>query len=217
MQVAAREMAARQAQRIGQEVMLARSNLGLSSRRVAALSGVSISTERRVEAGDPGMTMRTAARVLAAVGMQLSARAFPSHEPSLRDTGQLALAERIRTLAAARWRMALEVPIEGRRSADVVLFGPDEIVLIEIERRLADFQAQYRAAVAKRDALQARHERPVRLVIAVEATGANRRRTAAAGAVMDHALPAGSRPILRALRTGASLGTDGLLWLRRSG
>ncbi len=212
---AARRMAGRQAQRIGQEVVLARANLGLSASAIARLAGVAVSTERRVELGDPTVTMAVAARVLVAAGLELAARAYPSRPPSLRDSGQLRLAERLRGLAAATWRVAIEVPIEGGRSADVVLFGADEIIHLEIERRLADFQAQFRAAAAKRDVLRAGHRRPVRLVLLIEDTAANRHGLAEHSAVIRHSLPSDSRAVLRAVRTGTPLGTDGLLWMRR--
>ncbi|MEO8247674.1 MAG: hypothetical protein ABI622_11225 [Chloroflexota bacterium] len=211
----ARRMAGRQAQRIGQEVVLARANLGLAASAIARLAGVAVSTERRVELGDPSITMMTAARVLQATGLELAARAYPSRPPSLRDSGQLRLAERLRELAPATWRVAIEVPIEGGRSADVVLFGADQIIHVEIERRLADFQAQFRAALAKRESMQTGHRRPVRLVLAVEDTAANRRRLSEHESVIRHALPADSRAVLRAVRSGTALATDGLLWLRR--
>ena len=209
-------MAGRQAQRIGQEVVLARANLGLSASAIARLAGVAVSTERRVELGDPSVTVVTAARVLVAAGLELAARAYPSRPPSLRDSGQLRLAHRLRELAAAPWRVAIEVPIEGGRSADVVLYGAHEIIHVEIERRLADFQAQFRAAAAKRNVLQAAHERAVRLVMVIEDTAANRRRVADHAGVIRHALPAESRAVLKGVRTGSPLGTDGVLWIRRT-
>ena len=208
-------MAERQAQRIGEEVVLARANLGLSASAIARLAGVAVSTERRVELGDPSITVATAARVLVAAGLELAAKAYPSRPPSLRDSGQLRLAEQLRRLAAASWRVAIEVPIEGGRSADAVLFGADQIIRVEIERRLADFQAQFRSAVAKRDALQAAHRRTVRLVLVVEDTATNRRRLAEHGSLVHHILPADSRAVLKALRSGTALAADGLLWMRR--
>lgn len=212
----ARRMAERQARRIGQEVALARANLGLSASAIARLAGVAVSTERRVELGEPTVTVLTAARVLHAAGLELAARAYPARQPSLRDSGQLRLAERLRQMAAPAWRVAIEVPIEGGRSADVLLFGTDEIIHVEIERRLADFQAQFRAAAAKRDVLQAAHRRAVRLVLLMEDTAANRRGLAEHAAVIGHALPADSRAVLKGVRTGSPLGTDGVLWMRRT-
>jgi hypothetical protein len=74
--------------------------------------------------------------------------------------------------------------------------------------------AQYRAADAKRIELAAAHQRPVRLVLVVEDTHHNRAVAREHQAMIRSMLPAGSREIMQALRTGADLGRDGLLWVR---
>jgi len=89
-----------------------------------------------------------------------------------------------------------------------------EIIHAEIERFLADWQAQFRSASAKRDDLATRHDRPVRLVLVVEDTRRNRQAVRQHEAIIRDALPAGSREIMRAIRTGLPLGRDGLLWIR---
>jgi hypothetical protein len=96
----------------------------------------------------------------------------------------------------------------------MLLFGPDEILHVEIERMLLDFQAQYRSALRKREYLDGLHARPVRLVLAVEDTERNRTAAAPHLALIRSALPAGSRAVLNAVRNGRPLGTDGLLWVR---
>lgn len=199
---------------IGREVLLARTNAGLSRRAAARLAGLSPATVRSVELGKGSVRIGTACRVATAVGLKVWAKAFPVRRPSLRDTGQLRLAERLRSMAHAGLRVALEVPMGGGRSIDVVVYGPEEIVAIEIYRLLADLQAQYRSAAGKREELAATHQRPVRLVLVVEDTRHNRtvwREHASLAAAM---LPAGSREVLRSIRSGAPLGRDGLLWLR---
>ena len=71
----------------------------------------------------------------------------------LRDSGQLALAQTIAAAAHPSWRARLEVPVApgDPRAADLVLTGPTEIIHIEIERALVDFQAQLRSAQLKRE------------------------------------------------------------------
>jgi transcriptional regulator with XRE-family HTH domain len=202
---------------IGHEVELARANLGLSRRAAARVAGVSPFTQRRVETGDPSVGLDTLCRVAHAVGLKVWARAFPARTASLRDTGQLHVAEYLRSTAHSAYRFALEVGVGNGRSIDVVLFGADEILAIEIERMLSDFQAQYRAAVAKRDELAAAHQRPVRLVFVVEDSRRNRRAVSDHVALLQSALPAGSRAVLRSIRTGDSLGRDGMLWVRTTG
>lgn len=199
---------------IGREVLLARTNAGLSRRAAARLAGLSPATLRSVELGKGSVRIGTACRVAAAVGLKVWAKAFPVLRPSLRDTGQLRLAERLRSLAHAGLRVALEVAMGGGRSIDVVVYGPDEIMALEIYRLIADLQAQYRSAANKREELAATHQRPVRLVLVLEDTRHNRTVLREHASVVAAMLPAGTREVLKSLRSGAPLGRDGLLWLR---
>lgn len=198
----------------GREVMLARSNQALTIPAAARLAGVAPRTQRRVESGDPAVGIWTVCKVAAPLGLKIWGRAFPAVTPSLRDTGQLAIAEILRAAASPGHRVILEHGLGNGRAIDVVMLSPDEIAAVEIERLLADLQAQYRSADAKRTELAALHQRPVRLVLTVEDTRRNR------AVVRDHAalvaamLPAGSREIMRAIRSAEPLGRDGLLWVR---
>lgn len=194
--------------------MLARTNLAITRRRAARLAGVSPSTQVRVELGDPSVTIAKACQVAAAVGLKAWAKAFPVRTPSLRDTGQLRVADMLRRSAHGSFRVAIELPIATGRSADAVLFGPDEIVHVEIERIVADLQAQYRSSAAKREELASAHQRPVRLVLVIEDTRRNRESIRPHIALARTMLPAGSREVMGALRSGRALGRDGLLWIR---
>lgn len=214
---AASRRAREQAERIGSEVKLARAAAGLSRKAAAVRAGVSPDTERRVEQGDPGVQLDTLCAIGEAVGVDVVVRGYPSRGSALRDAGQLSLTERLCRLANPGWSPVLEVPAGAHGEAmDVGFFGPTEIVACEIERLLLDGQAQYRRAATKRDELGRRHQRPVRLVVVVEDTRRNRAAVAEHANVFARFLPAGSREILVALRTGRQLGRDGLLWLRRS-
>lgn len=212
----AERRAGAQAARAGEEIVRAQSVLGFTDRQVARRAGVAASTVGRIRAGDGRVQLNTLCAVAEAVGLDLTLNAYIGRQPTLRDTGQLAIAIVLRGLAQATWQSALEVAAgDHGRSADVVLFGPGEILHVEIERRLVDFQLQYRSAVRKREALAAAHARPVRLVMVVEDTQHNRRLVAGHAAAIGSALPAGSREVLSALRRGQPLGRDGLLWIRR--
>ena len=105
---------------IGREVMLARTNLALTRRHAAKLAGVSPSTQERVERGDPSVGIATACRVAAGVGLRVWAKAFPVRTPSLRDTGQLRIAEVLRRAAHVAFRVAIELPMSEGRSAHEV-------------------------------------------------------------------------------------------------
>jgi transcriptional regulator with XRE-family HTH domain len=211
-----RHRAAQQSARIGEEVRLARVTLGWTHQDVARRSGVAWDTEVRVEDGDPGVGINTLCAVAGAVGLDLTVRAYPGKQPSLRDTGQLELAEVLRSQAHLSWQVQVEVIAgEHGRAIDLVLFRADEIVVTEIERMATDFQAQYRRANQKREALANQHRRSVRLVMAVEDTQRNRAALEPHRTFVASVLPAGSREILNAVRAGHALGRDGLLWIRR--
>ena len=79
-----------------------------------------------------------------------------------------------------------------------------------------DFQNQYRRADRKRQALAAQHQRPTRLVLVIEDTRRNRAALEPHMKLIQAALPARSREVLGALRSGRPLGRDGLLWVRRA-
>jgi transcriptional regulator with XRE-family HTH domain len=200
---------------IGREVVLARTNLGLSTRAAARIAGVSATTHRKIELGDPGVHLGSVCAVASAMGLKVWARAFPASAPSLRDTGQLWIANSLRRTAHSSYSVATELGLGNLRSADQVLFGPIEIIHIEIERMLADLQQQYRNAAEKRDVLAAAHHRPVRLVLVVEDTRRNREVVRPHADLIGAMLPAGSREVLKAIRSGEPLGRDGILWIRR--
>ena len=199
---------------LGREVMLARTALGLTRAASARLACVSPNTVRRIEEGDAHVALLTVCRVADALGMRVWMRAFPIRTPALRDTGQLGIADWIRQRADDSYQVVQELSLGNGRAIDTVLLGATEIVAIEIERLLADLQSQYRWADAKRNELADRHERPVRLVMVVEDTRRNRAVAREHRALIESMLPAGSREILRSLRTGQPLGRDGLLWVR---
>jgi len=115
-------------ERIGREVLLARMNLGLSLRAAARLAGVAPETQRRVEAGDPHVQIDTACAVGAAVGLKVWARAFPAAAPTLRDTGQLWIADWIRRAAHPSLDTRIEVGLGNLRAADLVIASPTEIL-----------------------------------------------------------------------------------------
>lgn len=190
--------------------------LAMSRRRAAVRAGVSWSTQLRVELGDPNIGLQTLCAVAEAIGLDVVLRSYPGRQPSLRDTGQLVLGEKLVERAHGSWQPTFELVVgEHRESIDLVLFGPDEILAIEIERLLSDLQAQYRRAEAKRQLLAGRHRRPVRLVVAIEDTRRNRGAVDRHDGLIRSVLPARSREVFGALRTGRPLGRDGLVWVRR--
>ena len=184
--------------------------------RASRRAGVSPDTQRRVEDGDPGISMKTLCAVGDAVGLDIVVRTYRGRGISLRDGGQLAVAEIVCGLAHPSLSPQLEVKAGDHSEAcDVGFFGPIEIIATEIDRLMTDFQAQYRRNATKREWLAAQHHRPIRLLMVVEDTDRNRAALAQHADFIRTALPAGSREVLKALRTGEPLGRDGLLWIRR--
>ena len=202
--------------RFGRELRIARTVAGLTQSQLAARARVSQPTVTRVERGMRAVPLDVMSRLASAAGHQLSVRLYPADGVSLRDSGQLQLAQVIRHAAHEKWRVAFEEPIApapDRRAADMVLRGPAEILHVEIERALADFQAQLRAAQLKRAELARHSDVPVRLVLAVPDTRARRRALEASREGVLAALPVSSRRAWEAIRHGVELGRDALLWV----
>lgn len=204
-----------QADRIGKETSMARARLCLSLRDVGRRAGVSPESVRRVEGGDPSVQLDTICAVAEAVDIDVVVTGYPAAALSLRDAGQLTIARIVCSRAHPSWRAQLEVPAGDHGEAiDLVFFGPEEIIAAEVDRRLLDFQETHRRNVRKRDYLAARHQRPIRSVLITEDTRRNRRVIEPHLELLRQVLPAGSREILKAIRSGDALGRDGLLWVR---
>lgn len=206
--------ARRQADTVAAEVTSARIGLGASEREVSRRAGVSTESVRRVEAGHPSTQFDTMCAVAEAVGVEIVVRPYRSRV-RLRDSGQLRIAEIMRSVAHPAWDVRFEVPAGDHGEAiDVGCFGATEILAIEIDRLVAEFEGTHRRNAVKRSRLAERHQRPVRLVMVVEDTRRNREAIEPHLDLIRSVLPTGSREILSALRSGQPLGRDGLLWIR---
>lgn len=200
----------------GRELRIARMTAGLTQTDLARLAGVSQQLASWAELGRGNISLEARSRLAAACGHELGWRLYPVATVRLRDSGQLALAQAIVGAAHPSWRPRLEVPVApgDPRAADLLLIGATEIIHVEIERALVDFQAQLRSAHVKRESLAAQDQRPIRLVIAVPDTTASRTRLAPFADLVARTLPATSRAVLRAIRDGEPLGGDGILFVR---
>ena len=200
----------------GRELRIARMNAGLAQAEMARLAGVSQQEASKAERGATDVSLDARCRLAAGCGHELGWRLYPVATVRLRDSGQMALAQTIVGVAHESWRPRLEVPVApgDPRAADLLLTGPAEIVHIEIERALVDFQAQLRSAQVKRGVMAAQHERPMRLVIAVPATATTRERLAPFEHLIAQTMPVPSRMIASALRNGEPVGGDGILFVR---
>jgi transcriptional regulator with XRE-family HTH domain len=200
----------------GRELRIARMNAGLTQASLARLAGVSQQLASWAELGNGDISLDARCRLAAACGHELGWRLYPVATVRLRDSGQMALAQVIVGAAHPSWRPSLEVPVApgDPRAADLLLAGPTEIIHVEIERALVDFQAQLRSAQLKRELFAAQDERPIRLVIAVPDAAASRERLAPFSQLINQTMPAASRTIWRAIRGGEALQRDGILFVR---
>jgi transcriptional regulator with XRE-family HTH domain len=191
-------------------------NMGLTQTEMARIAGVSQQEASVVERGIRDASLMARCRLAAACGHELGWRLYPVATVRLRDSGQMAIARTITVTAHQSWQAKLEVPVSAgdARAADLLLSNDDQILHIEIERALVDFQAQLRSAQLKREALAAHDARPIRLVIAVPDTATTKRRLAPFAPLIAQTLPAASRRIWQAIRTGEPLENDGILFVR---
>ena len=201
---------------IGRELRIARLAVGLTQRAVGKRAGLSQSAISQIERATRGFAIGAYSRAVAAVGHELSVRVFPKSSVSLRDRGQLELAQRIVAAVSPSWECRLEVPVspDGLRAADLLCSGANELCMVEIFRSMADLQAQLRPAQLKRETLASRHSRPVRLIIAVPDTASSRRALRELARLLERTMPVRSAEIWAALRAGRVIGGDGIAFVR---
>jgi transcriptional regulator with XRE-family HTH domain len=210
-----RERARYLALRFGRELRIARVSAGLTQKELAIRAHVSQTFVSFVERGMRHPRWDVACRLAAACGHELGLRLNPAAGLRLRDTGQMQLAEAVARAAHATWRVRLEDPIGdgSRRAVDIAMDHTDEIAIVEIERGLVDFQAQFRAATLKREVVARMSDRPVRLVVGVPDTVGTRRILSQHSDLIGRVLPVTSRSIWHALRNGLPIGGDGILFI----
>ena len=140
---------------LGREIREARIDRGLSQEELGRAVGLSGSQVGRIERGlIRSVTIEQVCLLLAAVGLELSARAFPSGQP-IRDAAHAALLGRLRVCLHRSLTRRTEVPLPiagDRRAWDAIVRGEGWTVGIEAETRPRDLQAlQRRLALKARD------------------------------------------------------------------
>jgi transcriptional regulator with XRE-family HTH domain len=137
---------------LGRELREARIAAGLRQEDVARAAGVSRAWVSQIERGLVAeVGIRLLAILLATVGLDLSARAYPASDP-IRDAGQWKLLSRFRRLLpeGAPWRTEVPFPRGGDlRSWDAFTRLWGARVGIEAEMRLTDWQATERRLMQK--------------------------------------------------------------------
>lgn len=194
---------------LGREARNARLGAGLSQGSVARAAGTSRSSVSRIERGRaPCASVERVATVLAVVGLDLGARAYPAGPP-VRDVAHLRLLARFRERIGSSWHWRPEVPVGGTgdaRAWDGVLVRDGQVVAIEAETRLHDVQALLRRVAAKR-----RDGAADRLVLVMADTRANREVVHIARPEFVGAFPADARSAWPALAAGLPPPDDALV------
>lgn len=155
------------------------------------------------------------AQILEAVGLELSARAFPGGTP-VRDAGQIPLLGRLRARIHGALVWTDEVPVVqltvpghvDLRAWDAGVDGPGVRVRIDAETHVGDLQAvERRVALKQRDG-----EEPCVILLLADTTH-HRTLLAVAGDAIRGRLPVPQRTALAALRDGRSPGGNALVLL----
>jgi len=181
----------------------------MTQRATARRIGKSASYVSRVEnARIAGIKMTDLVRHAAAVGLKPWFRLFPAVNRPL-DAPQLATLHRFRQRISTAWVVAIEVPMPiagDLRAADAVNSIRECRCLVEVITRLADWQAQVRAARLKHRDLGTD-----RLVLVIADTTTNRRQLRSVPEAALAQFPLRTRDAFIALGTGVDPGGDAIV------
>jgi transcriptional regulator with XRE-family HTH domain len=197
---------------LGNETRIARRDRGLSLRAVAAAVGVSPATIWRIENGvSPNLSIILLARLLAVVGLDLSARAFPGPD-IVRDMAHAVLLARFRTFLhpSLRWSSEVPLPLLGdRRRWDGMVQGPHWRYGTEAETGPQDGQA-----LAGRLQLKARDGDVNGVLLVLPATRRVRSFLAAVDGLFEPQFPVPGRVALERLGAGLDPGGSAIVVVR---
>lgn len=193
------------------ELRSARLDRGLSGRELARVAGLSAAQYSRLERGlTESLSIERASRLLTAVGLELSVRAYPAGEP-LRDASHAALLERLRARLHRSLRFRTEVPFPApgdRRAWDAVISGPTWRCGVEAETRPRD-----RQALERRLALKERDGDTTSLCLLLLDSRHNRDFVRANREVLVERFPLAGPRALELLRAGADPGANAIVLL----
>ena len=196
---------------LGRELREARIGGGLSQSVIGDAARVSAAQVSRIERGRLSrVALEDLVRIAAALGLDLSVRAYPGGDP-IRDSAQLALLERLRSRLHPSLTLRTEAPLPIRgdgRAWDAVIMGRGFALGIEAETRLWDVQAATRRLSLKR-----RDGGLDKVVLLVSDTRHNRQVLTASRESLRPELPGDTRAILRRLAAGKYPDTSGIVVL----
>jgi transcriptional regulator with XRE-family HTH domain len=196
---------------LSRELRRARRDRGLSLRAVALAAGISAPTVYRIERGlSPNVSLVALARLLAIVGLELGAKAFPGGQP-IRDARHVELLGRLRARLhrSLRWATEVPLPIPGdQRAWDALISGSGWLYGVEAETAPTDSQA-----MARRIQLKQRDGKVDGVLLLLPRGAPSRRFVRGAGVSFVEAYPVPARRCLELLNVGADPGGSSLIVL----
>ncbi len=188
-----------------------RMDRSLAGAELATVLGISAAQYSRLERGlTAGLSIEQATVALAAVGLDLSVRAYPAGEP-IRDRAHTSLIDRLRGRVGLSLRFETEVVFPDRRDRrawDVRISGVDWRMGIEAETRPRDLQA-----LERRLALKARDGEVDHVSLLLLDSRSNRELVRAHADALLGRFPIPARRALECLRDGVDPGGGTLILL----
>lgn len=198
---------------IGNELRTGRHIRGITQRELGASIGVSASEVSRRELGTSmRLTGPKLATHAAAVGLRVSVKLWPAGG-GVRDAAQARYVAAFLARVGRHWTVTVEAPIPvagDLRAIDILMSNATARIAVEVITRLADLQAQVRAAQ-----LKSRDIAATRLILVVAGTHANRNAIASARGGLVDAFDLDTRRILAELAGGRDPLRDGIVVLDR--
>ncbi len=197
--------------RMGRELREARLNRDLTLEIVARAVGISAIEVSRIERGRrPTLGLVRLGRLFAAVGMELSVRAYPGPSP-IRDRPQNALTARFRERLPAGTRWMAEHPVGpagDQRAWDGMFWLAELRIAVEAETHPRDLQE-----LARRLALKERDGAPDRLILLLLDSRANRAALRGPNPLVGPRFPISGRAALAAIEAGKDPGGNAIVLL----
>ena len=197
--------------RLGRELRDARVNRDLTLEIVARAVGVSATEVSRIERGHrPTLGLTRLGRLFAAVGMELSVRAYPGPSP-IRDAAHNELIARLRDRLPAGTRWVSEHPVGPSgdlRAWDGLFWLAGLRVAVEAETHPRDLQE-----LARRLALKERDGAPDRLILLLLDSRANRAALRGPNPLVGPRFPISARTALAAIAAGQDPGGNAIVLL----
>ena len=144
---------------LGSELRTTRRSHGLSCRDVARAADLSASEVSRIErALVREVSIERLSCLLAVVGLELAAKAYPANADALRDSGQARVLARLleRIAPSLVWKLEVPLPVSGdRRAWDATITAADRRWRygVEAETHPSDGQATLRRLANGEDPL----------------------------------------------------------------